>query len=291
MRSALVRLSALPPLDIATLLPPTTKAVILARGLGTRMRTAAAQVNLTSEQTVAADAGVKGMIPIGRPFLDYVISALADAGITDVCLVIGPEHHRIREYYGGEIPLTRVRVHFAVQEKPLGTADAVRAAEQFAADENVLVLNSDNYYPVHTLRALRELGAPGVAVFERNALVRLGNIDAERIAKFSVVRVDAAGTLTQIIEKPDADVIALLGAEVFVGMNSWSFSPAIYQACRSLAPSVRGELELQDAVQFARDNLGVRFRVLPFHDGVLDLSSRGDIASVAERLRDVEPWL
>ena len=255
------------------------------------MRTAAASASLTPEQTAAADSGVKGMIPIGRPFLDYLISALADAGITDVCLVIGPEHHRIREYYGGEIPLTRIRVHFAVQEKPLGTADAVRAAEEFAAGENVLVLNSDNYYPVHTLRALRTRGGAGVAVFERDALVRLGNIDAERIAKFSVVRVDTDGMLTQIIEKPDADAIAALGAEVFVGMNSWSFPPAIHEACRSITPSVRGELELQDAVQFARNHLGVRFRVLPFHDGVLDLSSRGDIASVAERLRTVEPWL
>ena len=149
----------------------TTKAVIMARGLGTRMRKAAT-ARLTAEQAQAADAGVKGMIPIGRPFLDFVISALADAGVTDVCLVIGPEHSRMREYYEREVALTRIRVHFAIQEKPLGTADAVVAAEQFAAGEHVLVLNSDNYYPIHTLRSLRELGSSGVSVFERDALVR-----------------------------------------------------------------------------------------------------------------------
>ena len=60
---------------------------------------------------------------------------------------------------------------------------------------------------------------------------------------------------------------------------------------RAIPMSARGELELQDAVQYARDQMGVSFRVLTFHDGVLDMSSRGDIASVAERLRDVEPWL
>jgi dTDP-glucose pyrophosphorylase len=268
----------------------TTKAVIMARGLGTRMRKAAT-AGLTAEQATAADAGVKGMIPIGRPFLDYVISALADAGITDVCLVIGPEHSRMREYYEREIALTRVRVHFAIQEKPLGTANAVIAAESFAAGEHVLVLNSDNYYPVHTLRALRVLGAAGVAAFERDALVRLGNIDPDRIAKFSVVRIDAEGNLEQIIEKPDEATIASLGDEVFVGMNSWSLPPQIYDACRAISPSVRGELELQDAVNHARDMMGVHFKVLRFHDGVLDLSSRGDIAAVAERLRDTEPRL
>ena len=268
----------------------TTKAVIMARGLGTRMRKAAT-AGLTAEQASAADAGVKGMIPIGRPFLDFVISALADAGITDVCLVIGPEHDRMREYYEREIPLTRVRVHFAIQEKPLGTADAVVAAEAFAAGEHVLVLNSDNYYPVHTLRALRVLGGAGVAAFERDALVRLGNIDAERIAKFSVVRIDGEGNLEEIIEKPDDATIASLGDSVFVGMNSWSLPPQIYDACRAITPSVRGELELQDAVNHARDVMGVRFKVLQFHDGVLDLSSRGDIAEVAERLRGTEPRL
>ena len=256
-----------------------------------RMRGAAPAAGLTTEQATAADAGMKGMISIGRPFLDFVISALADAGITDVCLVIGPEHDRVREYYGGAVELTRVRVHVAVQHEPLGTADAVAAAESFAAGDTVLVLNSDNYYPIHTLRALRELGSAGVAVFERQALVRLGNIDADRIAKFSVVHIEPDGTLRRIIEKPDAAAVASLGTEVFVGMNSWSFPPEIYAACRRVSPSVRGELEIQDAVQLARDEMGVTFRVLTFHDGVLDLSTRGDIASVAERLRGTEPRL
>ncbi|MDQ2667162.1 MAG: nucleotidyltransferase family protein [Gemmatimonadota bacterium] len=268
----------------------TTKAVIMARGLGSRMR-AAANAGLTADQASAADAGVKGMIPIGRPFLDFVISALADAGITDVCLVIGPEHTRMREYYEREVALTRVRVHFAVQDKPLGTADAVVAAESFAGGEHVLVLNSDNYYPIHTLRALRVLGGAGVAAFERDALLALSNIGADRIAKFSVVRIDANGMLKEIIEKPDENVIASLGRDVFVGMNSWSLPPEIYDACRRVAPSVRGELELQDAVNYARDEMGIQFKVLQFHDGVLDLSSRGDIASVAEALRDTEPRL
>lgn len=255
------------------------------------MRRADDASHISGAQSDAAASGMKGMIPIGRPFLDYVISALADAGTTDVCLVIGPEHDRIREYYGGEVALSRVRVHFAVQEHPLGTADAVLATDEFAAGDTILVLNSDNYYPVHTLRALAQLGSAGVAVFERDALVKLGNIDAARIQKFSVVRIDEHGMLREIIEKPEPDVIASLGSEVYVGMNSWSLPPDIHDACRRITPSARGELELQDAVQYARDVMGVPFRVLPFHDGVLDLSSRGDIASVAAALSDVEPRL
>jgi glucose-1-phosphate thymidylyltransferase len=272
-------------------LTATTKAVILARGLGTRMRRADPRVELDPAQQGAADSGAKGMIPVGRPFLDYAISALADAGIGDVCLVIGPEHQGIRDRYAVDVELTRVRVHFAVQAHPRGTADAVLAAESFARGEHVLVVNSDNYYPVHSLRALREIGRAGLAAFERTALMQRGNIEAERVARFSVVGIDAHGMLEGIIEKPSPREIAELGPTVFIGMNSWSLPPEIYEACRSIEPSVRGELELPDAVQYARRMMGVSFRVLEFHDGVLDLSRRSDIAPVAELLRTVEPRL
>ena len=253
------------------------------------MRRADASAPVDDAQRAAADAGLKGMIPIGRPFLDYVVSALADAGITDVCLVVAPEHRRMRDHYRTESPPRRVSIHFAVQPEPRGTADAVLAAEPFAAGDHVLVLNSDNYYPVHTLRALRELGTAGVAAFERDALVRLGNVSAGRVASYSVLDIADDGTLGRIVEKPDAATIAALGDEVYVGMNSWSLPPEIFEACRAIERSPRGELELPSAVQYAIDELGVRFRAPRFRDGVLDLSSRADIASVAERLRDVEP--
>jgi dTDP-glucose pyrophosphorylase len=272
-------------------LTATTKAVVLARGLGTRMQRGDPTASLESSQRAAADSGVKGMIPIGRPFLEYVISALADAGITDICLVIGPEHHAIRNHFERDVRLTRVRLAFAIQAEARGSADAVLAAESFADGEHVLVVNSDNYYPVHTLRALRELGAASVAAFERDALVRLGNMDAARIAQYSIIDVDEHGMLRRIVEKPDASDVASRAGEVFVGMNSWSLPPEMYDACRRVRPSVRGELELPQAVQLARDELGVPFHVLTFHDGVLDLSHRGDIASVAARLRDVVPRL
>jgi glucose-1-phosphate thymidylyltransferase len=109
------------------------------------MRKADASASLDAAQAAAADSGVKGMIPIGRPFMDYLISALADAGFTDVCLVIGPDHQSVREHYERDGSVTRVRIAFAVQARPLGTADAVLAAEEFTRGEPFVVINSDNY--------------------------------------------------------------------------------------------------------------------------------------------------
>ena len=123
----------------------TTKVVILARGLGTRMRKADDKARLEGHQEAVAARGIKAMIPIGRPFLDYVLTEVADAGFTDVCLVIGPEHQAVRDHYEREMVPSRVRVRFAVQERALGTANAVLSAEEFAAGDTFVVLNSDNY--------------------------------------------------------------------------------------------------------------------------------------------------
>lgn len=264
------------------------KAVILARGLGTRMRRPDGSAALDPAQAAAADGGVKGMIPIGRPFLDYVLSALADAGYREACLVIGPEHGAVREHYARDGDARRMRVRFAVQAAPLGTADAVLAAEEFVGGDPFLVINSDNYYPAAVLAALREHGAPALAGFDADALGRGGNVTPERIASFALLDVAPDGTLRRIVEKPDEATRRSLGAASLVSMNCWLFTPDIFGACRRVVPSARGELELPHAVQSLIDEHGMRFAVLPMHAPVLDLSSRADVAAVAARLAHVE---
>lgn len=266
------------------------KAVIMARGLGTRMRKPDDSAVLDRDQSSVAEAGVKAMIPIGRPFLDYLLSALADAGYFRVCLVIGPEHQMVQHYYSVQAPPKRIRVEFAIQEKPLGTADAVLAAKQFAGDDLFLLMNSDNYYPIETLTAMGQLNKPAVALFERDQLIAASNIPEERVAKFAVAKVDKEGCLERIYEKPQENIIRSLGFPVYVSMNCWIFGSVIFEACAHVQPSPRGELELTDAVQYAIDVRKERLRALTFrNNSVLDLSSRSDIAAVADRLRDISP--
>ncbi len=178
----------------------TTRAVILARGLGTRMRRTDGVTALSDAQAAVADTGVKGLVPVGRPFLDYAISALADAGIRDVCLVVGPEHDALHERYGST-QFSRVRIGFAVQAEPRGTADAVLAAERWTAGEPFLVVNSDNYYPVDAMRTLAALEEPGLVAFSREGLLNSGQISPSRVLSFAVLEL-TGDYLTRIIEKP-----------------------------------------------------------------------------------------
>jgi dTDP-glucose pyrophosphorylase len=260
------------------------KAVILARGAGSRMR-ANAEVRLGPAQSAIADTGVKAMIPFGHPFLDFVLSGLADAGFTDACIVIGPEHEFVREYYQRVQP-QRLRLHFAIQEKPLGTANAVLAAEGFAGREEFIVINSDNLYPSDVLIALRGLGQPGAVMFDENSLIENSNISRERVRSFAYAKVDAAGFLIDLIEKPDEQTLAAMRGVALVSMNCWRFSQEIFEACRRVPLSSRGEYELPAAVREAVRS-GVRFEIVRSTAGVLDLSRRSDIAAVAERLKNL----
>jgi dTDP-glucose pyrophosphorylase len=264
------------------------KAVVLARGLGTRMRKADGDASINAQQAAVADQGIKAMIPIGRPFLDYVLSALADAGIHDICLVIGPEHGAVREYYERPGLLERVRVSFAIQDRPIGTANAVLAAERYVGADRFLVMNADNYYPVEAYAALRAIGEPGLAAFGRDALLADGRIDAGRIMRFALLDVGGDGYLRRIAEKPDDATARAMGDVAFVSMNLWSFEPSIFEPCRTVPVSARGEVEVPVAVQHAMDAYGLRFRAVPIHAPVLDLSSRADIATVADALRGVD---
>ncbi len=259
----------------------------MARGLGSRMRRPDEDVALTPGQDAIAGQGIKGLVPVGRPLLDYALSSLADAGITQVCLVIGPEHAAIVHRYRDTIRPTRLTITFTVQAEPKGTADAVLAAAGFAGRDPFLVVNSDNIYPVAALSALASLGTPGLIGYDAGALTAESNIDPARIAQFALIQTTPDGFLSNLLEKPPAERRAP-SAECRVSMNSWRFGPKIFDACRLVTPSPRGELELQDAVTIAMTRFGERFRVVPFAGGVLDLSSRADIAAVTERLRGLE---
>ncbi len=264
------------------------KAVILARGLGTRMRRAETEAELDERQTAVADSGVKALIPVGRPFLDYVLSALADAGYDRVCLVVAPDHEAIRRYYTEQVAVNRVQIEFDVQQRPKGTADAVAAAKPFARQDPFLVINSDNYYPPQALAALRRRHGMAAAMFDRQSMIAQGNVDQERLNQFGVARVDQRGFLQRIVEKPSAELLASLPEPVLVSMNCWRFGPPIFQACGAIGPSPRGEWEITTAVQYAIDELGQPFGVETVRAAVLDLTGRRDIAEVARRLADVE---
>jgi len=252
------------------------------------MRREDASATLDPRQAEVASAGLKAMIPdaLGRPFLDHVISSLADGGVTRVVLVVAPVAGQIRDHYRTN-PTRRVQLDFVVQAEAIGTANALLAAESLVANESFLVLNADNLYPVAAIRALVTLGEPGLIAFERDGLVQLGNFDLDRLASFAILKVGQSGMLEELIEKPDPATMRRADSGL-VSMNLWRFDARIFDCCRDVPISSRGEYELPQAVMLGVQR-GIGFRTVRMHTGVLDLSSRGDIAKVTARLSAATP--
>jgi glucose-1-phosphate thymidylyltransferase len=241
------------------------------------MRERRAAIPLPAAQAAAADAGLKAMMPFGRPFLDHVLHALADAGVREASLVIGREHDEVRAYYQG-LATTRLRITFVEQAEPLGTADAVWSARDWALDGSFLVLNADNLYPADVLRRMVDGIHPALPGFELGSL----GIPPERAASFALLET-VGDRLAQIVEKPGLDAVHAAGPHASISMNLWRFDARIFPACRDVPVSARGERELPQAVQLAVSN-GVPFEVIPVRGMVLDLSSREDVARVARAL-------
>jgi glucose-1-phosphate thymidylyltransferase len=261
-------------------------AVILAAGRGTRMKKAHDTAQLTPHQAEVAQTGLKALIPVGRPFIDYVLSGLADAGYKQVCLVVGPLDDALRAHVSS-FRNHRLEIQYAVQQKALGTANALAAATEFVGDRPFALINSDNYYPQRALAALRLAAGSAVVGFRIEGL-RRGNISDERLKSFAILSANAYGTLQRIIEKPK-DIPNLQANESpLISMNCWRFTPRIFEACQAIPRSSRGEFELTDAVSYAIDVLGERFQILVENEPVLDLSTRTDIEEVSRRLASIK---
>ncbi len=110
-------------------------AVILAGGLGTRLRSAVPDLP-------------KPMAPIsGRPFLEYQLDYWISQGVSRFVLSVGYRHEAITEHFGPRYK--GVGLEYAIEEQPLGTGGAfLLAAEKTGLREPFLLLNGDTYFGV-----------------------------------------------------------------------------------------------------------------------------------------------
>ena len=110
------------------------EAIILAGGLGTRLRAAIPDMP-------------KPMAPIGgKPFLWYVLEYLHQSGIRKVVISVGHLHETIINQFGNKYKNTRI--DYAVETEPLGTGGGIKLALSYTRDAEVAIINGDTFFPV-----------------------------------------------------------------------------------------------------------------------------------------------
>ena len=233
-------------------------AVVMAGGLGTRMKSATP----------------KHLHPLlGRRMVDWVVRAARDAGVERLVVVASPE--TAGSFDGVEV---------AVQREPLGTGDAVLSARDSLADVagDVLVLNGD--VPALTPELVRALvethrgsGAAGTVL----------SFEPDDIREYGRIVRDGDGRLARIVEAADASPGELALREANSGI--YVFRPEkLWPALERLEPhNAQGELYVTDTLGLlvaAGDEVAVH--TAPVAWEVEGINTRAELAFVAARLRD-----
>ncbi|HEU4711530.1 MAG TPA: sugar phosphate nucleotidyltransferase [Pyrinomonadaceae bacterium] len=197
------------------------KGVVLAGGLGTRLRPLTSVTN-------------KHLLPVyNQPMIYYPIQTLVNAGITDIMVVTGGSSAgEFLRLLGNGKAFGLKHLNYAYQEGEGGIADALSLVEHFAAGEATCVVLGDNIIEGNILSAVNAYRAQG-----RGAKIILKKVpDPQR---FGVPRLDG-NNVVSIEEKPKVPQsdYAVIGIYMYDG--------EVYDIIRSLKPSGRGELEITD---------------------------------------------
>lgn len=164
----------------------TVKAVILVGGEGTRLRP------LTYYST-------KAMVPVlNRPFLEYLLRHLISHHIREVVLAMGYKPDSIKSYFSRTDQL-QTKLIYSIESKPLGTAGAVKHAEQYL-DDTFFVFNGD---------VLTNLDLTAMLHFHKKnkAKITIALTPVEDPTCFGIVETDAQLRIKQFIEKPSPDQV------------------------------------------------------------------------------------
>jgi D-glycero-alpha-D-manno-heptose 1-phosphate guanylyltransferase len=114
--------------------PMISEAIILAGGLGTRLKGVIKDIP-------------KPMAPIaGKPFLHYVFQYLTRYHIKKVILAVGYKYEAIENEFGKSY--LGISIEYAIENEPLGTGGAIANALRFTKNDDVFLLNGDTYFDV-----------------------------------------------------------------------------------------------------------------------------------------------
>ncbi|MGV3656333.1 MAG: HAD-IIIA family hydrolase [Chitinophagaceae bacterium] len=159
---------------------PVTESIILAGGLGTRLREAVPDLP-------------KCMAPVGgNPFISYVIDALRRQGVQRFVFSLGYRHDAIEEFLQGHY--STLEYETVVEKEPLGTGGAIALALKACQSENVLIANGDTLFKID-VKSMASLH------YKNNAQCTLALKPMQNFERYGVVQTAESGRIVSFREK------------------------------------------------------------------------------------------
>lgn len=163
-----------------TLLDTDFECIILAGGLGTRLRSSVPDLP-------------KCMAPVaGKPFLAFVIDYLLNKGVKKFIFSLGYMHEVIQDFLKINYPALNYQV--VLEEEPLGTGGAIYLSCKKATEKNVIILNGDTLFKVN-IKELLEFHSL------QNSYCTLSLKPMKHFNRYGVVEINNNGYIQSFMEK------------------------------------------------------------------------------------------
>src|SRR5438105_13011661 len=158
------------------------KAVVMAGGEGTRLRP------LTSHRP-------KPLAPVlNKPIMEHIILLLKDHGITEIVVTLHYLADEIEGYFGDGSEWA-VKLHYSVEDTPLGTAGSVKQAEELLRDDTFVIVSGDALTDI-------DLGKAIEFHSRKDSLATIVLSHVPNPLEFGVVITDDEGRIRRFLEKP-----------------------------------------------------------------------------------------